>query len=106
VEQDFAMRAGESDIVTEMAPRPYFYRLPHFEENDLSRNSHPFTECSGGARIAALFQRQGRHVWGSYVGATKMLVAIAAPPDSKGLTRSGELRRDQGEKRGWPGQGR
>ena len=37
---------GDSDIVTEMPP-PHFLTLPHFEENDLSRNSHPFTECSG-----------------------------------------------------------
>jgi hypothetical protein len=41
------MRAGRGDILTEIAPRPHCYRFPHLKENELSRNSHPFTECSG-----------------------------------------------------------
>ena len=43
MEQHFPMRAGRSDIVSDTVPRP---TLPHFEQNDLSRNSHPFTQCS------------------------------------------------------------
>jgi hypothetical protein len=30
------MQAGESDIMSEMAPYPHFSRLPHFGENDPS----------------------------------------------------------------------
>jgi hypothetical protein len=41
------MRADNSDILTDMAPRPHFFCLPHFEENDPRRKSHPFTEGSG-----------------------------------------------------------
>jgi hypothetical protein len=49
VEEDFPMGAGHSDILTETAHRPHFYTLPPFGWNDLSRNSHPFTE-SGRCR--------------------------------------------------------
>jgi hypothetical protein len=41
VEQDFPMRAGRSDILTEMAPHPVFDRLPHFGENDPSTEFAP-----------------------------------------------------------------
>jgi hypothetical protein len=44
VEEDSRRRAGNSDILTDIAPRPHFFTLPDFEENDLSRNSYPFTE--------------------------------------------------------------
>ena len=47
VEEDSRMRADNSDILTDMAPRPHFFCLPHFEENDPRRKSHPFTEGSG-----------------------------------------------------------
>jgi hypothetical protein len=38
------MGAGHNDILTEMAPRPHFLHFARFGWNDLSRNSHPFTE--------------------------------------------------------------
>jgi hypothetical protein len=44
VEEDFPVRAANNDILTETSPRPNFYSLPRFGWNDLSRNSHPFTE--------------------------------------------------------------
>ena len=47
MEEDSPMGARHSDILTDMAPRPHSCPLPHFGENDLSRNSSPFTECSG-----------------------------------------------------------
>jgi hypothetical protein len=62
VRLDFAIRAVHSDIVTEMAPHPNFYRLPHFGENDPSTEFAPLHRMRWAARIAALFQRQGRHV--------------------------------------------
>jgi hypothetical protein len=50
VEEDLPVRAAGSDILTEMSGRANFFTLPRFGWNDLSRNSHPFTEserCRG-----------------------------------------------------------
>jgi hypothetical protein len=47
VEQDFPVGMGDSDMLTEMAPRPNFYSLPRSGWNGLSRNPHPFTKSSG-----------------------------------------------------------
>jgi hypothetical protein len=35
------MRAGGNDILTEMAPRPHFFSLSHFGENDPSTKFAP-----------------------------------------------------------------
>jgi len=40
------MRAGKSDILTEMSRPAYSYPLPCLGWNDLPRNSHPITELN------------------------------------------------------------
>jgi hypothetical protein len=41
VREDFPGRGGDSDIMSDMAPRPHFFCLPRFGENDPSTEFAP-----------------------------------------------------------------
>jgi len=62
VEQDFPMRAGDSDILTEMARPTAFLHLPHFGKNDPSTKIVPLHPMQCAPRLAALFVGEAQRV--------------------------------------------
>ena len=61
MDQGFPMRAGHSDIMSDVAPPTMLYGLPRFEENNLSRNSHPSLNPVSANPRCFICRRSSRH---------------------------------------------